>query len=86
MSIHSYASIAKENSKVDLAFIAMRMVKDFGFEGDGSIATGTVKKFLKENTLLAQAFVKDSSKNVDQVLKSYNSELTVTDFKRVALG
>lgn len=50
------------------------------------IAQGTLNKFFKENTLLAQQFVKDSSKSVEQVLKGVDKELTVTEFKRVALG
>ncbi len=50
------------------------------------IATGKLNKFFKENTLLAQAFVKDSKKNVEGYLHSIDSELTVTDFKHVKLG
>ncbi len=49
------------------------------------IVEGYVKKFLKENTLLSQQFVKDSSKNIDQYLKSVSEGLTATDFKRVSL-
>lgn len=50
------------------------------------IAEGAVQAMLKEATLLSQAFVKDSSKNVDQYLKSVSKELTVVSFKRVALS
>lgn len=50
------------------------------------IAQGNLQKFFKENTLLAQQFVKDGSKTVDQALKAVNKDLTVTSFKRVALG
>lgn len=50
------------------------------------IALGTVNKFLKENTLLNQQFVKDSSKSVAQVLKETEAGLSVKDFKRLALG
>jgi elongation factor Ts len=50
------------------------------------IAMGKLNKFFKDNTLLAQTFVKDSSKNVDGYLKSIDKDLTVTDFKHVALG
>lgn len=50
------------------------------------IATGKLNKFFKENTLLNQAFIKDSKKNILQYLQSYNKDLTVTDFKRLALG
>jgi len=50
------------------------------------IAEGTLRKFFEENTLLAQKFVKDGSKSVGQALKDVDSELTVTEFKRVSLG
>jgi elongation factor Ts len=50
------------------------------------IALGKLNKFFKENTLLNQAFIKDSKKSVDQYLKEYDKGLTVTDFKRVALA
>jgi elongation factor Ts len=50
------------------------------------IAQGNLQKFYKENTLLAQQFVKDGSKTVDQALKAVNKDLAVTSFKRVALG
>ncbi len=50
------------------------------------IALGKLNKFYKEQTLLKQAFVKDSSKTIEKFLKEIDSELTVTDFKRVALG
>jgi len=49
------------------------------------IAEGTVKKFLKEKTLLNQQFVKDGSKTVSAFLKSVDGDLTVTDFKRLSL-
>ena len=50
------------------------------------IAVGKVNKFFKENTLMAQAFVKDNSKSVAEFLKSVDADLKVTEFKRVALG
>jgi len=50
------------------------------------IAQGKLNAFFKENTLSAQAFVKDSSKSVGDYLKSVDSELKVIEFKRVALG
>ena len=49
------------------------------------IAEGKMNVFFKEQTLTAQAFVKDSSKSVGDYLKE-SGNLTVTDFKRVALG
>ena len=50
------------------------------------IATGKLNKFYKENTLLNQAFIKDSKKSVAEYLKSIDPELTVIAFKRVALA
>ncbi|MGB0888244.1 MAG: translation elongation factor Ts [Vicingaceae bacterium] len=50
------------------------------------IAEGKLKKFLKENTLLNQASVRDNKKTVSQFLNETESGLTVTDFKRVMLG
>jgi elongation factor Ts len=50
------------------------------------IAQGKLSKFYKENTLLNQEFVKDSSKTISQMLDGVEKGLTVTAFKRVALG
>ncbi len=50
------------------------------------IAEGKLNVFFKEQTLLAQPFVKDASKSVAEYLKSVNADLKVIDFKRVALG
>ena len=50
------------------------------------IAAGKLNKFYKDSTLLNQEFVKDPSKNVAQFLSSIEKGLTVTAFKRVALG
>ncbi len=50
------------------------------------IAQGKLKKFFKENTLVNQAFIKDSKKTVAQYVKELDPELKITGFKRVALG
>ena len=50
------------------------------------IALGRLNKFFKESTLLSQQFIKDSKQTVEQYLQSQDKELTVTDFKRFALG
>jgi elongation factor Ts len=50
------------------------------------IAEGKLNAFFKEQTLTAQAYVKDSSKSVGDYLKSIDPELKVSSFKRVALG
>ena len=49
------------------------------------IAEGKLNAFFKENTLLAQAFVKDGAISVEAYLKSAG-DVVVTEFKRVALG
>lgn len=49
------------------------------------IAEGKLNAFFKENTLLAQAFVKDGGITVEAYLKSAG-DVKVTSFKRVALG
>jgi elongation factor Ts len=50
------------------------------------IALGKLNKLFKENTLLAQAFIKDNKKSVEQMLKDIDGGLTVTDFKRFSLS
>lgn len=50
------------------------------------IAEGKLNAFFKENTLLAQAFVKDGSKSVGDYLKSVDGGLIVQEFSRIALG
>ena len=49
------------------------------------IAEGKMGAFFKEQTLTAQAFVKDASKSVGDYLKE-SGDVKVTSFKRVALG
>jgi elongation factor Ts len=50
------------------------------------IAMGKLNKFYKDSTLLNQEFVKDPSKSISQMLNEVHKGLTVTAFKRVALG
>lgn len=50
------------------------------------IAQGKLNAFFKEQTLLAQAFVKDAGKSVADYLKEADKDLKVIEFKRVALG
>lgn len=51
-----------------------------------NIAKGKLKRFFKDNTLVNQDFIKDSKLSVDQYVKSADKNLSVTAFKRVALG
>ena len=68
--------------------IAIEMIKAEGKPAEMAekIALGKLNKFFKDNTLMAQAFVKDGNKSVADYLKSVDADLKVTDFKRVALG
>lgn len=68
--------------------IAVEQVMAEGKTGDMAekIAMGKLNKFFKENTLLPQAFVKDGGKTVGDYLKSVEADLTVTTFKRIAVG
>ncbi len=50
------------------------------------IALGKVNKYLKDNTLLSQSFVKDNKKTVAQYLEGIKSGLSVESFKRVSIG
>ena len=50
------------------------------------IAQGKMNKFFKDNTLVHQMFVKDSSKTVAQYLDSVSKGLAVADFKRIVIG
>lgn len=68
--------------------IAIEQIKAEGKPAEMAekIAIGKVNKFFKENTLMAQPFVKDNSKSVADYLKSVDADLKITEFKRVALG
>ena len=50
------------------------------------IAEGKLKKFLKENTLLNQSFIKDNNITVGSYLNQNSEKIKVTDFKRIGLG
>ncbi|HDR90573.1 MAG TPA: elongation factor Ts [Bacteroidetes bacterium] len=49
------------------------------------ITEGKLQKFLKENTLLNQDFIKENKKSVGQYLKEVNPQLTVSGFLRYSL-
>jgi elongation factor Ts len=49
------------------------------------IAMGRLNKFFKENTLVAQEFIKDNKVTVEQYLKSIDKDLVATGFKRHSL-
>jgi elongation factor Ts len=52
------------------------------------ISKGKIEKFLKDNSLLDQAWIMDPKKNVSQILKenSFNNPLKILDFVRYKVG
>lgn len=50
------------------------------------IAKGKLEKFFKESTLLNQEYIMDNKVSVSGYLKSVDKDLTVSSFKRYALG
>ena len=51
-----------------------------------NIAKGKLKRFFKDNTLINQAFIKDTKISVSDYLSSFDKELTVACFDRVSIG
>lgn len=84
-------SIAPETIERERAIVVETMKADPKMEGKpdemiAKIAEGKLNAFFKENTLMAQPFVKDGGKTVAEYVKSVDSNLKVLSFKRVALG
>jgi elongation factor Ts len=50
------------------------------------IALGRLNKFFKENTLLSQAFIKDSKMSVSKYIASNSENAKVLSFERVGLS
>lgn len=85
------SSVSEEMIAREKAIIMDTMKADPKMEGKpeemlSKIADGKINAFFKENTLLAQPFVKDGSKSVAEYLNSVSSGLTVTAFKRLNIG
>ena len=51
-----------------------------------NISKGKIQRFYKDNTLVNQDYIKDGSMSVAAYIKSVEGNLTVSGFKRVALG
>jgi elongation factor Ts len=51
-----------------------------------NIAKGKLGRFFKDNTLVNQDYIKDGSMSVAAYIKSVDGNLTVTGFRRAALG
>jgi elongation factor Ts len=84
------ASVPAETVERERAIVVDQMKQDPKMAGKpdemiAKIAEGKLNAFFKENTLAAQAFVKDSSKTVADYLKGAG-DVKVVEFKRVALG
>lgn len=85
------ASIPAETIERERAIVVETMKADPKMAGKpgemiAKIAEGKLNAFFKEQTLLAQPFVKDGAISVGDYLKSVGTDLNVTEFKRVALG
>ena len=85
------ASVPKETIDRERSIVIEQMKQDPKMAGKtdemlGKIAEGKLNAFFKEQTLVAQAFVKDAGISVEAYLKSVDPSLKVTEFKRVALG
>ena len=84
-------SISPEAIERERAIVVETMKADPKMAGKpdemiAKIAEGKLNAFFKEQTLVAQPFVKDGGMSVGDYLKKASGNLTVTTFKRVALG
>jgi len=94
MQVAAMAPISVDESSVPAAVIEkeLEIGKELAIqEGKPAelaekIAQGRLRKFFAESTLLNQPFVRDNKKSVKQFLQETDSDLTVTDFKRVSLS
>ena len=93
MQAAAMAPIALDENGVDQATIEkeIEIAKDqLRQEGKpeamlDNIAKGKLKRFFKDNTLVNQAFIKDSKQSVAEYVKTLG-DVSVVSFKRVALG
>ena len=94
MQIAAMNPIALDESSVDSNVIEkeIEIAKDqLRAEGKpeqmlDKIAEGKLKRFFKDNTLINQAFIKDSKLSVSQYLSTYGSNLSITSYHRVSIG
>ncbi|MGA7303302.1 MAG: translation elongation factor Ts [Rhodothermales bacterium] len=92
MQVAAMSPVATHREEVDATLqekemeIAREMARNEGKPENivDRIATGKLERFFKDNVLLEQAFVKDSSQTVEQILRGAESE--VHGFERYALG
>ena len=94
MQAAAMAPIALNENEVDPAVIEkeIEIAKDLlRQEGKAeamidNIAKGKLGRFFKDNTLVNQDYIKDSSMSVANYVKTIDANLTVTGFKRLALS
>lgn len=94
MQVAAMKPIALDKDGVDPSVIekeieiGMELARQEGKPEDmlEKIAQGKLNRFFKDNTLLAQTFVKDNSLTVEGYLKSIDKDLTVTAFRHIKLG
>ena len=85
-------ALDESNVKSDLIEKEIEIAKDqLRAEGKpeamlDNIAKGKLKRFFKDNTLLNQAFIKDTKISVSSYLSSFDKNLTVTSYERVSIG
>lgn len=94
MQIAAMSPLAVSQDRIDQAVIdrELSVIKEqvalAGHVGQKAemVAQGKLKKFLQENTLLDQLFVKDNKLTIRQYLQSVNPSLEVMDFRRIHIG
>lgn len=94
MQVAAMSPVAVDKDDVDTTVlereldVAREQVRAEGKPEDmvEKIAQGKLNKFYKESTLLNQEFIKDAKKTIRQYLQETDKEMTVTTFKRIALG
>ncbi len=94
MQVAAMSPVAVDKDDVDQAIIDKEIeigMEQARLEGKPEdmlekIAMGKLNKFMKENTLLNQEFVREGKKSVREYLAEHNKDLTVTGFRRVMLS
>ncbi|MFZ1800609.1 MAG: translation elongation factor Ts [Chitinophagaceae bacterium] len=84
-------SVSKEMVERERNIVIDQMKEDPKMKGKpeemiAKIAEGKLNAFFKEQTLLAQPFVKDNGKTVREYLQGIDAKASVTAFTRVAVG
>jgi elongation factor Ts len=85
-------SVSKEDVPAEIVAKELEIAKEkFRLEGKpeamlDKISQGALEKFFKDNTLLSQAFIKESKQTVKEFLVSQDKSLTVTSFFRYNLA